>query len=107
MSTNGNHPNGSTGAIAPAPESTERAGARATELPEPIYQNSKENPVVPRFATRMGRAADGMSKGKLILLGGGLLAAMLFFVFTATVSKSPKKQPVSKTTSQQARQESP
>jgi hypothetical protein len=48
-----------------------------------------------------------MSKGKLILLGGGLLAAVLFFVFTATVSKSPKKPSGSKTTSQQAKQESP
>jgi hypothetical protein len=94
------------GAIAPAPESTEHADPRATELLDSIDQNGKENPVVPRFATRTGKAADGMSKGKLILLGGGLLAAVLFFVLTATVSKSPKKPSGSKTTSQQARQDS-
>jgi len=32
-----------------------------------------------------------MSKVKLVLLGGGLLAAVLFFVFTAVVEKAPKK----------------
>ena len=46
-----------------------------------------------------------MSKGKLMLLGGGLLAAALFFVFAATVSKSPKGQARSKALSQQAKQE--
>jgi hypothetical protein len=106
MSSNGNNPSASTGAIAPAPESMEHADARATEPPDSIDQNGKENPVVPRFATRTGKAADGMSKGKLILLGGGLLAAVLFFVLTATVSKSPKKPSGSKTTSQQARHKS-
>ncbi|KAA6465357.1 TrbI/VirB10 family protein [Acidobacteria bacterium AB60] len=106
MSSNGNHPNGSVGAIAPAPELTERDGSQGTEAAESVDHASKENPVVPRFGTRTGRAADGVSKGKLVLLGGGLLAAVLFFVFTATVSKSPKRQSSSKTTSQQARQES-
>ena len=106
MSTNGNHQNDGIGAIAPAPESTEHEASRATDARESVDHASKDNPVVPRFATRTGRATEGMSKGKLILLGGGLLAAVLFFVFTATVSKSPKKQSSSKTPSQQARQES-
>ncbi|HZP04676.1 MAG TPA: hypothetical protein VFB43_07235 [Terracidiphilus sp.] len=48
-----------------------------------------------------------MSKGKFILLGGGLLAAVLFFVFTATVAKSPRKQAATKASSQQAKQDSP
>jgi len=48
-----------------------------------------------------------MSKGKLILLGGGLLAAVLFFVFTATISKSSRKQAATKASSQQAKQDSP
>jgi type IV secretory pathway VirB10-like protein len=106
MSSNGNHPNGSIGAIAPVPESTERDTSRVTEQPESTDHASKENPVIPRFAARTGKTADGISKGKLILLGGGLLAAVLFFVFTATVNKSPKKPSGSKATSQEARQES-
>jgi type IV secretory pathway VirB10-like protein len=106
MNSNGNRPNASIDAIASAPDSMEGNASRATEAPESVDHTSEENPVVPRFATRTGKTADGMSKGKLILLGGGLLAAVLFFVFTATVIKSPKKQPGTKTTSQQARQES-
>ena len=50
-----------------------------------------EGSQAPRFATRADvRAADGISKSKLILLGGGLAVAVLFFVFTAIVSKSPR-----------------
>lgn len=45
------------------------------------------------FATRAAiNATSGVGKNKLILLGGGLAVAVLFFVFTAIVGKSPKKQ---------------
>ena len=37
-------------------------------------------------------ATEGIGKSKLVLLGGGLAVAVLFFVFTALVGKSPKKQ---------------
>ncbi len=46
---------------------------------------------VTKFATRAGaKAAEGMGKAKLALAGGGLLAAILFFIFTAVVAKSPR-----------------
>lgn len=45
------------------------------------------------FATRPDiRGTDGIDKTKLALLGGGLAIAVLFFVFTAVVGRSPKKQ---------------
>jgi type IV secretory pathway VirB10-like protein len=49
------------------------------------------------FATRASVVqAEGISKGKLLLLGGGLAIAVLFFVFTAIVGKSAKKHQPSK-----------
>ena len=48
---------------------------------------------------------EGISKSKLILLGGGLAVAVLFFVFTALVGKSPKKPTQARQPSQQANQE--
>ena len=60
------------------------------------------------FATRAGIAgADGISKSKLVLLGGGLAIAVLFFVFTAIVGKSSKKPAVGKQLTQQAKQQIP
>ena len=91
----------------------------AVESPEPtVTQASTATPASavtnghdvfpPRFATRTdARAAEGVSKGKLMLLGGGLAVAVLFFVFTAIVGKSPKR-PVAATQaskSQQAKQD--
>jgi len=47
---------------------------------------------VRRFATRANmKTEEGISKGKLLLLGGALATAVLFFVFTAVVGKSPEK----------------
>lgn len=55
------------------------------------------------FATRAGiNATPGIGKNKLILLGGGLAVAVLFFVFTAIVGKSPKKQTTAKPNGLQA-----
>jgi hypothetical protein len=48
---------------------------------------------------------EGISKSKLVLLGGGLAVAVLFFVFTALVGKSPKKPTQARQPSQQANQE--
>ena len=61
----------------------------------------------PKFATRADvKGVEGISKSKLILLGGGLAIAVLFFVFTAIVGKSPKKLATVKqaSQSQQAKQ---
>jgi len=66
-------------------------------------------PAVPtEIATRSGAgAAEGISKGKLILLGGGLIVAVLFFVFTALVGKSSKKPASIKPAAQQAKLAAP
>ena len=106
MNSIANNHNGNIGVTAPGLESTESSALQgSTQLPESVDPNRKEEPGGTKFATRTARTADGMSKGKLVLLGGGLLAAVLFFVFTATVSKSPKRQAPSKALSQQAKQE--
>ena len=45
-----------------------------------------------RFATRADvKTPERVGKNKLLLIGGGLAVAVLFFVFTAVVERSPKK----------------
>ncbi len=105
MSTNDNR-NGSVGLNTPVTESSEPTSSQGPiRAPEPIDGTEKAEPVI-KFATRTAaKGAEGISKGKLILLGGGLAVAVLFFVFTAIVGKSPKKLVAAKPPSQQARQE--
>jgi type IV secretory pathway VirB10-like protein len=75
------------------------------QTPESTILNGKPEPTAP-FATRAdAKGAEGISKGKLVLLGGGLAVAVLFFVFTAVVGKSPKNPASAKQSSQQAKQE--
>jgi hypothetical protein len=70
------------------------------EHPSPQGLNSDQKPT-PKFATRADvKGVEGISKSKLILLGGGLAVAVLFFVFTAIVGKSPKKLATVKQASQ-------
>ena len=106
MSINDNNRNGSVGLNTPVTESSEPISSQGPiRAPEPIDGTEKAEPVT-RFATRTAaKGAEGISKGKLILLGGGLAVAVLFFVFTAIVGKSPKKLVAAKPPSQQARQE--
>jgi hypothetical protein len=87
-------------------ESPDHSDAQA---PPPTESNEQENTdeVVARqpadFATRAGiNATSGIGKNKLILLGGGLAVAVLFFVFTAIVGKSPKKQTAARPNGPQA-----
>jgi hypothetical protein len=83
------------------------ASPAPSQTRDPAILSGKEEPAT-RFAARAGvKGADGISKSKLILLGGGLAVAVLFFVFTAIVGKSPKKPaPVKQASqSQQAEQE--
>jgi predicted regulator of Ras-like GTPase activity (Roadblock/LC7/MglB family) len=57
------------------------------------------------FATRENKTrTDGLSKGKLLLLGGGLAVAVLFFVFTAIQDKSQSKQIAVKQPTPQSKQ---
>ena len=104
MSVNDNNRNGSVGLNTPVAESSGPASPQGPiRAPEPIDGTEKAEPVI-RFATRTAaKGAEGISKGKLILLGGGLAVAVLFFVFTAIVGKSPKKLVAAKPPSQQAK----
>jgi hypothetical protein len=74
--------------------------------PEPIAAQS-ETPEPEKYATRADLIGkSGLDKRKLIMLGGGLLVAGLFFAFTAIVGKSPvKRKP--QNTPQQASQQAP
>ena len=107
MNANENNRNGN-GSLntTPVAESSEPAVSQGRiRAPESIDGAEKAEPVT-RFATRTAvKGAEGISKGKLILLGGGLAVAVLFFVFTAIVGKSPKKLAAVKQPSQQAKQE--
>src|SRR6201998_1910169 len=87
----------------PVAESSEPAVSQERiHAPEPIDGAEKAEPVA-RFATRTAvKGAEGISKGKMILLGGGLAVAVLFFVFAAIVGKSPKRLAAVKQPSQLA-----
>jgi hypothetical protein len=99
---------------------TSRNGSMPTTVQESTEPVSSQEPVQSRestvlngrqepattFATRADtKGVEGISKSKLILLGGGLAVAVLFFVFTALVGKSPKKPTQARQPSQQANQE--
>jgi Bacterial conjugation TrbI-like protein len=72
---------------------------------ESTVLNGKPKPAAP-FTTRADvKGVEGISKSKLVLLGGGLAVAVLFFVFTAVVGRSPRKPASVRQSSQQARQE--
>lgn len=93
------------GALAPAVSQvpvTEQTSNGAGEGNEP------ETTPATKFATRAdAKAPEGMSKAKLALVGGGLLAAVLFFIFTAVVEKSPKHLDKANHPTKQAKSELP
>jgi len=106
MSVNDSNRNGSAGSPTQVAEPAEPAASQPPTTQSAVLDGSGEP--APRFVTRADvRAADGINKSKLILLGGGLAVAVLFFVFTAIVSKSPKKQALVKPPNQQAKKEQP
>jgi len=97
-------------------EAIEAVGEQPESLPHPSLLVSPEDETFegyPReegpntFATRADLASKpGTDKSKMIMLGGGLLVAVVFFVFTAIVGRSPAtKKPEPK--SQQAIQQAP
>src|SRR5580704_17677433 len=103
MSVTDNNKNGSGG----LPTSVMDPAGPIVEHPSTQGLNDNQEPA-PKFATRAEvKGVEGISKGKLILLGSGLAVAVFFFVFTAIVGKSPKKLATVKQTSQsqQAKQE--
>ncbi len=106
MNANENNRNGNGSMNTSVAESSEPTVSQGSiHASESIDGTEKAEPAT-RFATRsVAKGADGISKGKLVLLGGGLAVAILFFVFTAIVGKSPKRLVAAKPLSQQARQE--
>lgn len=105
MDINGNRKNGSSGLSSQVAETSEfGVSQRFATAPESVDREARDQPGT-QFATRAAvKGADGISKGKLFLLGGGLAVAVLFFVFTAVVNNSPKKLAAVKPPSQQSRQ---
>ena len=103
MSVTDNNKNGSGG----LPTSVMDPAGPMVEDPSTQGLNSTQEPT-PRFATRADvKGVEGISKSKMILLGSGFAVAVLFFVFTAIVGKSPKRTALVKQGSQfqQAKQE--
>lgn len=106
MSVNDSNRNGSGGLPATVAEPPESTVSQAPAQPpiSAIPDNGGESTA--KFATRADvKAAYGISKSKLMLLGGGLAVAVLFFVFTAMVGRTSKKHAPVKSPSQQAKQE--
>ena len=119
MSVDESNRNGDRGFPIQLDESPERGAAQespatrstGSEVAEPQVAKSQsrdEPAVVPAsgFATRASvQATEGIGKNKLVLLGGALAIAVLFFVFTAIIGKSPRKPTVAKQPSQQTKQD--
>jgi hypothetical protein len=106
MSVHDNNTNGSRNVPFQIDESPDRIGTQVPPAPESNEHEATEEIATPppgNFATRAGiNVTPGIGKNKLILLGGGLAVAVLFFVFTAIVGKSPKKQATAKPNGTQA-----
>jgi len=104
MSVNDSSRNGSMPTT--VEESTEPVSSQEPiQARESTVLNGKPEPAT-TFATRDDvKGEEGISKNKLVLLGGGLAVAVLFFVFTAVVGRSPKKPASVRQSSQQAKQE--
>ena len=105
MSVHDNNTNGSRNVPFQIDEFPDRIGMQVPR-PKSNEHEAAEEIVTPRpgnFATRAGiNVTPGIGKNKLILLGGGLAVAVLFFVFTAIVGKSPKRQIIAKSNGPQA-----
>ena len=104
MSVNDSSRNGSMPTT--VEESTEPVSSQEPiQARESTVLNGKPEPAT-TFATRDDvKGVEGISKNKLVLLGGGLAVAVLFFVFTAVVGRSPKEPASVRQSSQQAKQE--
>ena len=106
MSIHDNNNNGSRSVPFQIDESPDLIGTQVPPAPESNEHETTEEITTPppgNFATRAGiNVTPGIGKNKLILLGGGLAVAVLFFVFTAIVGKSPKKQATAKPNGTQA-----
>jgi type IV secretory pathway VirB10-like protein len=87
FSRNGNPPDTTVTAVSEPSETM-----AAPTPPEPGEESTREQPLAPvEYATRSSaKPREGVSKQKILFLGGGLGLAVLFFIFTAIVDKSKK-----------------
>src|ERR1035441_10435548 len=100
MSINDSIGNSTIGSTAPTEGPVEQGVSRAVGIGQ--EQPAKGSSA---FATRANKSgSEGLSKGKLLLLGGGLAVAVLFFIITAIAGHTPKKQIAAKPQSQQQKQ---
>ncbi len=106
MNDQDNNTNGSRSVPFQIDEPPARIGTQVPPAPESNEHEATEEILTPRpgsFATRAGiNATPSIGKNKLVLVGGSLAVAVLFFVFTAIVGKSPKKQITAKPNGLQA-----
>ncbi len=100
MSINDSIENSTIGSTAPTEGAVEQDVSQGVGIDQ--EQPAKDTST---FATRANKnSSKGLSKGKLLLLGGGLAVAVLFFIFTAIAGHMPKKQIAGKPQSQQQKQ---
>jgi hypothetical protein len=111
MNVNENNRNGSRGVLTQFEEPTQSGVSDVLPLPtiESADSDAKGRSASVStlgFATRAdAKGTDGIGKSKLVLLGGGLAIAVLFFVFATIVGKPPKKEMTGKPSTQLAKQE--
>jgi hypothetical protein len=100
MSINDSIGNSTIGSTAPTERTVEQGVSQGVGADQ--EQSAKGTPA---FATRASKSgAEGLSKGKLLLLGGGLAVAVLFFIITAIAGHTPKKLIAVKPQTQQQKQ---
>ncbi len=100
MSINDSIGNSTIGPTAPVQGAEEQGVSQGVGIDQ--EQPSKGSSA---FATRTNKGgSEGLSKGKLLFLGGGLAVAVLFFIITAIAGHTLKKQIVGKPQSQQQKQ---
>ena len=88
MSINDSIENSTIGSTAPTEGAVEQGASQGVGIDQ--KQPAKGSSA---FATRANKSSsEGLSKGKLLLLGGGLAVAVLFFIITAIAGHTPKKQ---------------
>jgi hypothetical protein len=100
MSINDSIGNSTIGSTAPAEGAVEQGASQEVgiDLEQPAKGSSA-------FATRTSKSgSEGLSKGKLLSLGGGLAVAVLFFIITAIAGHAPKKQIAATPQAQQQKQ---
>ena len=97
MSINDSIGNSTIGSTAPAEGTAEPGVSEGVGIDQD--QPAKGSSAFAARANKSG--SEGLSKGKLLLLGGGLAVAVLFFIITAIAGHTPKKQIAVKPQSQQ------